>query len=401
MPNQIVMEKEPLWTKDFILLALSNFFLFVGFQMLLPTLPVFVSEHGGNSTEVGLVVGILTLSAVLIRLFAGAALDTIGRKLIFIVGNVIILLAMGGYTWSATVFMILLLRFVHGIGWGITTTTYGAIASDLIPITRRGEGMGYFGLGTTLAMALGPFVGIWLMKNYSFSVLFISTFLSTLFSFICTQFISIPSSEIVVSDDKPSASLLSRLVERQALFPSLLVLLLGVTYGGIVSFITLFGKEAGIGNVGWFFLLNALSVFVIRPISGKIFDKKGHFWVLFPGAFFTITGLLLLSYSTSMQLLILAAIFYGIGFGSIQPSLQAWTIHRTAPNRRGAANATFYNAFDLGIGGGGMILGAIAARTNYAHMYRYSILLLVVYIVIYLLYVMKRKGKQTVEHLKT
>lgn len=395
MATNILAKKEPLWTRNFILLSLSNFFLFMGFQMLLPTLPVFVSEHGGNGTEVGLVIALLTLSAIIIRFFTGVALETVNRNVMFVGAGVMTLLAMGGYYVATTVFAVLVLRFVHGIGWGISTTTYGAVASDIIPAARRGEGMGYFGLGSTLAMALGPFIGIWLMRDYGFNSLFICTFVNTLLSFGVTPFISIShiKREPV---EQSSTSFVTRLVERQALFPSFLALLLGVTYGGIVSFITLFGKEAGIANVGWFFLVNAASIFVIRPISGKIFDKKGHYWVLLPGALCSIMGLFLLSSATSTLLLIIAAIFYGVGFGAIQPSLQAWIINRAAPTRRGAANATFYNAFDLGIGGGGLILGAIAERVNYAHMYRYSILLLVVYIAVYIAYVMKQKEKEDV-----
>jgi MFS family permease len=387
--------KEPLWTKEFTFLSLSNLFLFFGFQMLLPTLPVFVAEHGGSNTEIGLVVGILTLAAVVVRPFVGIGLDSIGKKLILIIGNLIILAAMGSYFWTATVFTLLMIRFLHGLGWGIATPAYGAIASDIIPASRRGEGMGYFGLGTTLAMALGPFFGIWLAKSYSYDMLFTACLLSTLVSVLLAQFVSVPSLSGRRSDAPQSpVSFVSRLVERQALFPSFLVFMLGVTYGGIVSFITLFGKEAGIANVGWFFLVNALSVFIIRPISGKIFDKKGHFWVLFPAVFASMIGLAILSYASSTMLLILAAIFYGIGFGSIQPSLQAWTINRAEPNRRGAANATFYNAFDLGIGGGGMVLGAVAGVTSYAQMYRYSILFLVIYLAGYILYTRKRKEKQ-------
>ncbi|MBL0385672.1 MFS transporter [Tumebacillus sp. ITR2] len=359
--------------------------------MLLPTLPSFVSQHGGTDAQVGLVIGILTLAAVIARLFVGPLIDSLGKKIILIVGNVILLISMGSYYWAASVAFVLGIRFLHGLGWGTTTTSYGALASDIIPASRRGEGLGYFGLGSTLAMALGPFTGIWVMKSYGFDWLFVVTFLSTLLSLVLPLFVSVKKGPAPAQPVSESSSLLSRMVEPKALFPAFLVLLLGVTYGGVVSFITLFGTEAGIANVGWFFLVNALSVFIVRPISGRIFDKRGHFWVLFPGAFFSMIGLLVLSYATTTPLLMVAALFYGIGFGSIQPSIQAWTVNRVAPNRRGVANATFYNGFDLGLGGGGMLLGMIAASTSYALMYRVSIVLMVIYLVVYLLYRYKQK----------
>ncbi|NOU75731.1 MFS transporter [Paenibacillus sp. LMG 31458] len=395
MPKDKSVKSVPLWTKDFILLSLSNMLLFLGFQMLLPTLPVFVSENGGSSTQVGLVIGLLTLSAIVIRPFAGMALDMLGRKIVLVIGSLICIAAMGGFIASATVFVVLFIRFIHGIGWGISTTSYGVIASDIIPAARRGEGMGYFGLGSTLAMALGPLAGIWIMNNFGYTLLFICCFVSTILSFVCTQFVTLPQLSKATKAQVGSAnSVWSKLIEKQALFPSLLVLLLGVTYGGIVSFITLFSKETGIENVGLFFLINALSVFVIRPVSGRIFDRYGHFWIIFPGALFSIAGLLLLSLATTTGLMICAAACYGIGFGSVQPTLQAWTINRIAPHQRGAANATFYSAFDLGIGGGGMLLGTVAGVSSYAQMYRYSVVFLAIYIVLYLLYMAKQPKKQ-------
>jgi MFS family permease len=385
-----VIPQERLWTKDFILLTLSNLLLFFGFQMLLPTLPVYVSNLGGDNSAIGLVIGIFTISAILIRPFSGAALDLISRKLILFIGLAICFIAIGAYYWATTIFLLLLLRIVHGAGWGTSTTTYGTIASDIIPASRRGEGMGYFGLGSTLAMALGPMIGIWVMKSFGFGLLFLISLLSTLFSMALTKWMAIPQPHRA-TQKRVETRFYEKFMEKKALFPSFLVLMMGVTYGGIISFITLYGKETGIGNVGWFFLTNALFLFVVRPIAGKIFDLKGHVWVLVPGAIFCIIGLFLLSDTKSLFGLILSAMFYGIGFGAIQPSLQAWTIQRVLPYRRGVANATFYSGFDLGIGGGAMILGPVAQMTNFSLMYRFSCLFLVIYLTVYGIYLLKMR----------
>lgn len=389
MTTVSLSKSEPLWTKNFVFVFLSNLFLFLGFQMLIPTLPVYVSQHGGSSSAIGLVTGIFTFSALLIRPFSGAALDTMDKKTILAMGVILCLSVIGGYHWAVTAVMVLSLRVIHGLGWGISTTTYGTIASDLVPVSRRGEGMGYFGMSSTIAMSLGPIFGIWLMRHYGFATLFALSALSTLLALLLSQVISVPTKTETKPSNQEAGSLVSRLIEKSALFPSFLMLLLGLTYGGIAAFITLFGKEAGIENVGWFFLFNALLSFLVRPFSGKIFDQKGPFWVLTLGAASCIIGLALLSSASTTTQLILAAIFYGIGFGSILPSIQAWVINRAIPSRRGAANATFYSAFDLGIGGGAIILSIIAGLTNYAHMYRYSILSLVVYLAVYLIYAIK------------
>ncbi len=383
-------EKEILWTKSFVFLLIANLFTAVGFQILLPTLPMFVSLHEGNSSDVGLVIGVLTIAAVLIRPFSGAASDTLGRKIILAIGVFICFLAMVFYFWASTIPSILFVRIVHGIGWGIATSAFGTLASDMVPASRRGEGIGYFGFASLIAGALGPFIGIGLMNQFDFTAVLGFSAVSTFLSLTALLLIKLPKFEGFHSQ---SSSIMARLVESSSLFPSVLMGLLGLVYGGIVSFITLFGTEVGIQNVGWFFLINAISSFLIRPLSGRLFDKKGHIYVLLPGALLSLTGVLLLSYATSTLHLSFAAFFFGFGMGAIQPSLQAWVINRAAPSRRGAANATFFSAFDLGISGGAIMLGGVARAFNYAIMYRCSSLILVIFMITYLVYIkFRRRG---------
>ncbi|MBD0379143.1 MFS transporter [Paenibacillus sedimenti] len=382
-PNAAKQHK-PLWTKAFLLTSLSNLLLFFSFQMLIPTIPTHISQLGGDDAQVGLVIGLFTISSLLTRPFAGKALDSLGRKHVLLVGLSICALTIAGYSYMAAITLILAARFVHGIGWGMSTTSLGTVIADIIPAERRGEGMGYYGLSNTFALALAPLTGLWLMNAYGFlRVLQLSTCLALL-SLLSSLFITYPKPPMPFEKPAQRPTLADRLFERSALLPSILLLCTAVCYGGIVTFITLFGREAGISNVGWFFLCNASMVLIVRPITGLLFDRKGPEWVLLPGAFFTIAGLLLLSYAHSEANLAAAALCYGVGFGSLQPALQAWTIARAAPNRRGAASGTFFSANDLGIGLGAMALGALATYCgSYAVMYRYSVLLMVVFLLIY------------------
>ena len=387
---------ESLWSKEFILITLSNLFLFFSFQMLIPTMPRYMEESGGDQFAVGLVVGIFTISALLIRPFAGKALDTLNRKYVLLIGLIIFAISAFSYQWTTTVLLILSLRFIHGIGWGITTTSFGTIVADIIPSKRRGEGMGYYGLSSTLGMALAPLIGIWIMNTKGFSFLFVTAAILALITLILTQFNTYSKGHQLTEEQEQSeakkASLLDGLMEKRALFPSFLILLFAITYGGVVTFITIYGKEQGIENVGWFFMGNAFMVMLSRPIAGKIFDKKGHQAVLIPGVLLATIGLLILSYTTNVMLLVLASLFFGLGFGTIQPSLQAWTINKVPPHRRGAANATFFSAFDLGIGIGSMTLGIVAKWTSYSTMYRLSTILFGIFIITYLLYLKREKN---------
>lgn len=396
MENKDTDKKDiPLWTKDFIITTFSNLFLFFGFQMLIPTLPAYTEKAGGDEIAVGWVIGIFTLAALFTRPFAGRALDNLNRKKVLFVGLFIFFIAVLSYNWAMTVLLILSIRFIQGIGWGITTTSFGTIIADIIPAKRRGEGMGYYGLSTTIAMALAPMVGIFVMNEKGFSTLFFVSASLAFITIILSQFINIPKIQTVKKEK--SKFKLDELYEKAALFPSLLIFLFATTYGGIVTFITLYGKQINIENVGWFFFANAITVMIVRPISGLIFDRFGHKWVLLPGVFSSIIGLILLSYTTNTYMLVLSAVFYGAGFGSVQPSLQAWTINRVSPQRRGAANGTYFSAFDLGIGTGSILLGFVARLTSYPTMYRLSILLLVAYIFLYLWYFVKRGDNHQVK----
>ncbi|RKD22848.1 MFS transporter [Ammoniphilus oxalaticus] len=384
-----------LWTRAFIILTISNLFLFLSFQMLIPTLPVFVANMGGDELAVGMVISVFTISALLARPFAGKALDSMDRRKVLVIGLILFILCSSGYYWMSTIFLVLSLRFIHGIGWGISTTAYGTIVSDLIPQQRRGEGMGYYGLSSNFAMAFAPLIGIWIMNDMGFGPLFTVSVTLGVIGLILSQFIHYPEPQRAPqsSSDEPErkGNFYAGLVERSSLFPSLLMLMISVTYGGIVSFITLFGKEVGIGNVGWFFLGNAVVIMLTRPFAGKLFDMKGHAWVLLPGIICLASGVLLLSFADTTTSLLIAAIFYGFGFGAVQPSLQAWTIDRAAPHRRGAANSTFFSAFDLGIGIGAMGLGAIANASSYALMYRYSAIMTVSFLVVYGWYLVRNR----------
>lgn len=389
--------KEPLWTKPFILVLLSNLFLFLSLEMLLPTLPVFAADKGGTDAQIGLIIGFFTFSAVLLRPFVGMGSDRFGKKMMLIAGVAICLIGTASYYAAVTITMMLMLRIVHGVGFGIATTLYGTVASDVIPASRRGEGMGFFGTGNAVAISLGPFIGIWLMEEYGFTALFIFGACILLLAIIFTSLVK-GESKAERAEAKASVSahmpLMLRFIEPKALMPSLLGTLVGLSLGGIISFITLFGKETGVQNIGFFFLVLALSEFLIRFVSGRVFDTMGRFWVLFPSALLCIIGCVLLYLTKSTGMLLVAAAFYGAGFGAIFPALQAWVIDRVEPQRRGVATATFYNAFDIGIGSGAMLLGLVATWSNYAMMYLVSSLFFIVYLLVYFIYERKLKRKR-------
>lgn len=389
------MKEERLWNRNFIIMIFSNLATYLAFQMLGTTLPLFItSDLHGNNSQVGMVVGAFTIAALFIRPIAGNALTKHKKTTLLTIGLAVILASMGSYFFVSTIATLLLVRLLHGAGFGFSSTTIGTIAADIIPPSRRGEGMGYYGLASTMALAIGPVIGLYIAETYSFSVLFICCFFLTLLAIILVKLVDLPTVPRVKKSEEQS--FFGAMYEKKALVPSLLLFCLGITIGGVSSFIALFGKEQGIENVTLFFLVEAIFVMAIRPFTGKIYDRSGHFYVIIPCGICMFLGTILISFSTSLPLLLLAAAVYGAGFGSMVPSLQAWMIDLVEPHRRGVGSSTFYSAMDLGVGAGATVCGMIASATSYAVMFRYASAFVLVMFIVYFIYLRYTKVQNKV-----
>ena len=378
---------ERLWTKSFITLTLCNLLLFTGLQMTLSTLPVYAEGTlHASSVQISLVTSLFALSAIASRLFAAKAMEKGSRNLLIFLGLAISLAAVIGYYWSGTIVTLLLMRMLFGIGFGMTSTAFPTMASDVIPIRRMGEGMGYFGLSTSLAMSAGPLIGLTLLQGPGFGSLLLCTGLA--FALIVPLGSRLTKS-LPAHHKEPALDTAPGLkggVFRKLFIPCLLNLLLSISYGGLLGFLALYGQEVHLEHIAYFFLFNAVAIVIIRPASGKVYDRFGPAALLIPGSMFIIAGLILLSFASSTTALFPAAICYGIGFGSMQPALQTWMIQSVDTRQRGMANGMFFNSLDLGVAIGTMLLGSVALYNSYAVMYRYSalapLLLLIIYIVI-------------------
>ena len=383
-----IAARQNLWNKDFIIVALANLLLFMVFEMLLPTLPVFISNNGGDSSQVGLIMGDFTFSAIFIRLLTGRISHTINKKSLLILGITGCMVATSFYYWSTSNLSTLAIRLLQGLGFGVATTLYTTFAAAVIPASRRGEGIGYFGVGETMGISVGPFVGIWFMNQHGIDSVFGVGTLILLVAVLITFAVSRPlttEDETVPfqRDIQQKDSLIDLFIEKRVLLQSSLAFLLGMSFAGIVSFVVLYAKEAAIPNVVYFFFVNALAGLLVRFVAGKIFDHKGPGVLIGASAILCSIGTFLLATASTTTSLIIAAVLYGSGTGAVFPALQAWCINVVPTDRREHAIGTFFNFFDLGIGIGAILMGAIAAMTNYSIMYMSSILLFVVYWLLY------------------
>ncbi|PCL92050.1 MFS transporter [Paenibacillus lautus] len=370
---------ERLWTKPFIQMTVGMLFLFTGFYLLLPTLPLYIKHLGGSETQVGLAAGAFTLTAVVFRPMVGGLVDRYGRRAFYVWGLIFFVLSMYLYDWVGSILLLLALRILHGASWAFSTTSIGTVITDLIPISRRGEGMGWYGMAMTVAMAIGPMLGTYIVSGYSFRTLFLVATGLSLIAFILAYMTRAPYQA------KPSAGRI-QLVERSVLPVTAAIFFLAVAYGGITTFLPLFAESIRV-NPGTFFLVYAVALTLIRPFAGKLSDRFGEAAVIIPSLVITAGALIVLSQSSGLPGLITAAILYGIGFGSAQPALQAATLRIAPENRRGAANASFMTAFDLGIGLGAILLGLVSERIGYAYLFTVTAVSVVVSLVIFAVFV--------------
>ncbi|MGR3778258.1 MFS transporter [Bacillus paramycoides] len=377
---------ERLWTKSFIQMTVAMLFLFTGFYLLVPTLPLFIKEIGGNESQVGLMMGMFTIAAVVIRPIIGGMLDKYGRKSFIIWGLIFFGLTMLSYNLASTIIFLAFLRVIHGVTWAVSTTAVGTAITDIIPDSRRGEGMGWYGMAMTIAMAIGPMIGLWVVQNYSFHGLFV---LATLLSFMAVVLSLITKMPFAPQKEKGKI----QLFEKSVLSITIVVFFLSFAYGGITTFLPLFASSIDV-NPGTFFLVYAIALTIVRPISGKLLDKYGEVFIILPTLCITILAIVVLTISNSVMGVIIAAVLYGVGFGSAQPALQAAMLTIVAPSKRGVANASFFTAFDLGIGLGAILLGFVSQIFGYRFLFAGSAISGLIALIIFVIFVKQRLGKK-------
>jgi len=375
-------QRPPIWTRDFTLLWMANFLMATSFYFLLPTVPGFsVSVLGANKSQVGYLISVYTVSALLIRPAAGYLLDVKGRKITYIGGLIAYALLIFSYPAATSFLFLLAIRFVHGLGWGTLTTGGSTVAADLLPGQRRGEGLGYYGLTMTLAMAFGPLLAVQLAAGGQYNRLFLIA--GTIAALAMCIGLVVRYPQVAPSRGK--------FTWRSVLHPRVLPvaaisLFTMASYGGIVSFLTLFTEERGL-NTGVFFLIYAAAMSLSRPFAGRVLDRRGPTLVLGGGIALLVLGYATLGFSQSLPLFALAAVLLGVGNGNVLPTVQGMAINLVGSKERGVATSTLFSATDLGIGLGSTILGWIADASSLSTMYVFSGLLLLIPLTFFFAYV--------------
>ncbi|MFZ7944066.1 MULTISPECIES: MFS transporter [Bacillaceae] len=364
------MNKGKLWTKDFISVSLSNFFLFLTFYILLVTLPSYaMDELHSSSSMAGLMTTVFLLSAIVSRPIAGQWLERGSHKKVLLTALILFAAASLLYFFPTTISGFLVIRLLHGIGFGMATTAVGTIVADIIPAARRGEGMGYFVMSTNMAMVIGPFVGLLAIQQWGPKILFIISVIVAMGALITGLSVKINKTEELPVKVSSSFSFRS-LFEATAVPIAIVGSFMAIVYSALLSFVSIYANEIHLENVAsLFFVVYAVVLLISRPFTGKWLDQYGPNVISFPCIVLFAIGMLVLSQSNSAFTFLLAAGMIGLGWGTLFPTFQTIAIQDAEPRKRGLATATFLSIYDTGIALGSFLVGIIAVKMDYSTLY--------------------------------
>lgn len=357
-----------LWTLSYLNVCIANFLMACSFNLLMPSIPLYITEQlGVPQTKTGIVLASYAIAVLIIRPFSGYIVDVYSRKKILLISFICYVAIFAGYFYATAILVFVIVRFLHGITWGLSTVSSSTLAIDLVPSERRAEGIGYYGTFMNVAMAIGPFIAIHIYQTYDFQTLLYCAVFMGILGIIAVACIKAPERP-KVAREKEKVSL-----DRFFLLPAwpifLNQLLPSFAWGTIGPFVAQYGKEISIPNAGIFFLFWAGGIIVSRIFSGKMVDK-GHIHLVNTSSMLIVAvsfcGFALFH---SIIAFCIAGLFIGVGFGMMFPALQTLYINMAENSQRGTANSTYLVGFDLGLALGMLLGGYISGIYSFSTLF--------------------------------
>lgn len=370
-----------LWSLSYLNVCLANFLMACSFNLLMPSIPLYITEQMGvPQSQSGIVLASYAIALMFVRPFSGYLVDLYSRKTILLISFACYVLIFFGYFYATTILIFIIVRFMHGITWGLSTVSSSTLAIDVVPSERRAEGIGYYGTFMNVAMAIGPFIAIHIYNNYGFQQLLWCAIGMGILGIITVAFIKAP--------ERPK-------VERQKLSLDRFFLVKGwpiflnqllpcFAWGTIGPFVAQYGKLINIPNAGIFFLFWAGGIMASRVFSGKLVDRgKIHLVNLSAMAIVAISFLAFAVFH-NIYAFCGSGLFIGIGFGMMFPALQTLYINMAENSQRGTANSTYLVGFDLGLALGMLIGGIISGHFSFETLFMVASALCALSVFVYL-----------------
>jgi MFS family permease len=353
----------------YLSLFLINMIVSSSFYMVSTTMSLYVTGFGASLAVAGTVVGALSIASMCVRPFSGLLSDRFSRRHLLTFSLLGVSLAMAGCGLTSSIPLLIALRILHGLSFSIATTVIMALVAGTLPHDQMTQGLGYFAVGQTITSAFAPSLGIWMGSTYGYPF--------TLKSAAVLVFLAaVLALCIVRPQEKPASSLTRKLavsdfISAEALPFGILAIAAAGATGIENGFVALYGKQIGLGNVGWYFTIGAVALLFSRILSGRLADKKSSL-VIYLGLGLMSAAFLLLGISSAGNAMLLfasAAVLKALGLGAVQPALQAASLKSVPADKRGAASSTYYLGTDVGQAFAPILGGSLASARGYGPMF--------------------------------
>lgn len=378
--------KDKLVTSSYCFILAANFLLYFGFWLLIPVLPFYLSEvfSAGNST-IGIILSCYTVAALCIRPFSGYFLDSFARKPLYLMAYFIFMTMFAGYIIAGSLTQFIMFRIIQGVSFGMVTVGGNTVVIDIMPSSRRGEGLGYYGLSNNIAMAVGPMSGLFLHDaGMSFTTIFCCSLGSCMAGFVCASLVKTPYKPPV----RREPISLDRFILLKGIPAGISLLLLSIPYGMTTNYVAMYAKQIGINaTTGFFFTFMAIGMAISRIFSGKIVDRGKITQVISAGLYLVVFSFFLLSacvYLISWNNMVCTIVFFsvalllGVGFGIMFPAYNTLFVNLAPNSQRGTATSTYLTSWDVGIGIGMLTGGYIAEVSTFDKAYLFGACLTIV-----------------------
>ena len=340
---------------------------------VLATLPLYIQDIGATQQQIGLVMGCFAIGLLIFRPWVGQLADRHSRKLVLLIGMGVAAVAPLGYPLVHSIPLLMVLRAFHGVSIAAFTTGYSALVADIAPAKHRGEIIGYMGLVVAIGMAIGPALGGYLQATVGYLPLFLSTAGLGFVGLFCTAQVSNPPTLSQGQKTTTDLRFWQLLISPRVRVPSGVLLLVGLAFGAIITFVPLFIKSLGVDlNAGLFYTAAALAGLTVRLIVGQASDRYGRGLFITISLVFYTLSMLCLCFVNSASVFLLAAILEGAGGGILYPMTSAMMADRALPQERGRIFSVCLLGSDVGVGIAGPILGLVAEQVGYRSMFGFS-----------------------------
>lgn len=354
-----------IWNISFVTLLLAYFLVNLSLNMTNNLSTPFAQSLGATPVVMGIVATGFTYGSIVFKLVSGPAIDSFNRKGLLIGAVIVIGAAFLGDAFSASVPMLITFRVLQGVGQAFTATTFIAIAADTLPRKQMSSGMGIFALGTAGSTLLGAVVGLKIQEATSYRTAFLVSFVTLMVGLVALLIVKVKPVE-----KKKFKVSLSGFIAKEAITPALMQFLFMMAWSSVFAFLVVYGQKQGLGsNVGFFNTAYGLAVFAAAPLGGKLVDRYGYLMIL-PMLVLMGTSLWLISFSTTLPMLLLAAVVGAFGYGAAGPVARSMAMSVVPESRRGAASSTLFVASDIGQLVGPVVGGVLVSSFGYGAMYR-------------------------------